>query len=127
MDDKKQCDGPTNLNLIRVLASENIEKSQKRNFNWYEQNKKPHVQFAEGDYVMIRNVDTTVGTNKKFIPKFRGPYLIHKKLPNDRYVVRDIENCQVTQIPYDGIIEASRIRHFIDWRSSHKDGFDEEK
>lgn len=53
------------------------------------------------------------GTNKKFVPKFRGPYLIHKTLPNDRYVIRDIENCQITQIPYDGIIEASRIRKYV--------------
>lgn len=64
--------------------------------------------------MLIRNVDTTIGTNKKFIPKFRGPYRIHKALPNDRYVVRDIENCQITQIPYDGIIEASRIRKFVE-------------
>lgn len=43
---------------------------------------------------MIRNVevDTTIGTNKKFVPIFKGPYRIYKVLPNDRYVIRDIEN-----------------------------------
>lgn len=127
LDEKSQCDDSPKLDTLRMIAAENIEKAQKKNLSWYEKNKKPHVQFEMGDYVMIRNVDTTIGTNKKFIPKFRGPYLVHKKLPNDRYVIRDIENCQVTQIPYDGIIEASRIRRFTDWRNSHDDGTSEEK
>lgn len=125
LDDKDESQGVLNLEEIRKTASENVAKSQERNLNWHLAHKKPHVQFEVGNYVMIRNVDTTIGTNKKFIPKFRGPYIIHKKLPNDRYVIRDIENCQVTQIPYDGIIEASRIRRFIDWRDSHEDALTE--
>lgn len=47
----------------------------------------------------MRNVDTTVGTNKKFIAKYRGPYVIRKQLDFDRYVVTDVENCQLTQLP----------------------------
>lgn len=66
--------------------------------------------FKEGDFVVIKNVDTTIGVNKKLLPKFKGPYEIHKKLPNDRYVVRDIENGQITQIPYDSVIEACNIK-----------------
>jgi len=114
LEEKLSVDISPDLDSLRSQASENIEKSQKRNLDWHIKNRKPHVQFKEDDYVLIRNVDTTVGTNKKFIPKFRGPYRIHKVLPNDRYVIRDIENCQVTQIPYDGIIEASRIRKYVE-------------
>lgn len=47
------------------------------------------------------------GTSSKLSESYRGPYIIHKCLPNDRYVVRDIENCQLTQLPYDGVIESS--------------------
>lgn len=64
---------------------------------------------------MITNVDTSVGQNKKFLPHFRGPYVVEKKLANDRYALRDIENCQVTQMPYHGIVEA---RHMKLWRMS---------
>lgn len=46
----------------------------------------------------------------------RGPYRIHRVLPNDGYVIRDIDGCQLTQLPYDGVIEASRIRKWIDLR-----------
>lgn len=66
--------------------------------------------FKIGDFVVIKNVDTTIGVNKKLLPKFKGPYVITKVLPNDRYVVKDIENCQITQFPYDGVIEACNIR-----------------
>lgn len=62
---------------------------------------------------MIRNVDSTPGRNKKFIPKSKGPYIVHKVLPNDRYVIKDIENCQITQLPYDGIIEARHMRKWV--------------
>ena len=72
-------------------------------------------------------MDTTIGTNKKFIPKFRGPYRVHKVLPNDRYVIRDIENCQITQIPYDGVIEASRIRKYVEGQDTFDSDSDSEK
>lgn len=116
LEEKTISDEPDDLDSMRLKASEQVELAQKRNLILNNKNHKPHVQFKVDDYVMIRNVDTTIGTNKKFIPKFRGPYRIHKTLPNDRYVIRDIENCQLTQVPYDGIIEASRIRRYADWR-----------
>lgn len=53
-------------------------------------------------------------TPKKFIPTFKGPYVVHKVLGNDRYVIRDIDNYQRTQLPYDGILEAGRLRKWVD-------------
>ena len=114
LDEKFSSSEPCDINNLRSEASENILKSQNRNLELNNRKHKPHIQFEEGDFVMIRNIDTTVGSNKKFVPKFRGPYKVHKVLPNDRYVIRDIESCQITQLPYDGIIEASRIRKFVD-------------
>lgn len=61
---------------------------------------------------MVANVDNTVGVSKKLIPKYRGPYEIKRVLPNDRYVVSDIMGFQNTQIPYDGILEASRLKPY---------------
>lgn len=115
------------LDTLRRTASENIVKSQQHASDLHVQKHKPHITFELGDYVVIRNVDTTVGTNKKFIPKYKGPYYIHRVLPNDRYVVRDIENYQVTQLPYDGIIEASRMRRWADWREYSVDDTNSEK
>lgn len=78
----------------------------------------PPVQYSEGEFVVTKNVDNTIGTNKKLVPKFKGPYRIHKVLLHDRYVIRDIENGQISQLPYDGIVEAARIKRWADWRDS---------
>lgn len=98
------------LERIRSEASLAILKSQERNAKYFAEKHKPPKTYNEGDFVVIRHVDTTVGTNKKFDEKYRGPYLVHKVLPHDRYVIRDINNCQITQLPYDGVVEANKIR-----------------
>lgn len=98
------------LERIREDANACIKKSQRYNEERAALRRVSVKSFDVGDFMVVRNVDTTVGLNKKLLPKYKGPYVIHKVLPNDRYVVRDIENCQVTQIPYNGVIEACNIR-----------------
>lgn len=64
------------LSDIRKKASEKIIVSQQSNQIKYDQkHKKPYV-YKEGEYVMVANTDSTVGSNKKLIPKYRGPYEI---------------------------------------------------
>jgi len=62
---------------------------------------------------MIKNVDVTVGVNKKLIPKFKGPYVVKKMLDYDRYVVGDIEGNQVTQRPYEGIVGPDQMKSWV--------------
>lgn len=81
---------------LRKHAQEAIQKSQERNLRGFDKTHKPARVFEMGDLVVIKNVVTTVGTNKKFIKKYRGPYVIRKCLGNDRYIITDVENFQVT-------------------------------
>lgn len=98
---------------IRTSATAAIEKSQLYSESHLAEKRISVKKYEIGDYVVIRNVDVTIGTNKKFVPKYKGPYVVHKVLPNDRYVVRDVENCQITQRPYNGIVEAARIKRWV--------------
>lgn len=98
------------LTSMRTNASAAIERTQQYSENRIAEKGPPAKVYNQGDFVVIRNVDVTAGTNKKLIPTYRGPYVVHKVLPNDRYVIRDVENCQLTQRPYDNCIEAARIR-----------------
>lgn len=98
------------LEAFRTKATKSIARSQKYSQKWFDEHCKPAKNYTEGDYVVIRNVDTSAGTNKKFLPKFRGPYMVHRVLRRDRYVVRDIDNFQLTRIPYSGVIEAKNMK-----------------
>lgn len=98
------------LESLRSAAANYIARSQEYSQKWFEQNCKPAKLYEHGDFVVIRNVDTSAGSNKKFIPKFRGPYVIDKVLRKHRYVVRDIDNYQLTQIPYSGVVEAKNMK-----------------
>lgn len=100
------------INVIREKAASKIVEVQESNKLYYDKHRKaPHV-YAEGEYVMVSNVDTTIGANKKLIPKYRGPYVIKTVLPHDRYEVTDIIGFQNSQIPYDGILDVTRIRPY---------------
>lgn len=100
------------LPSIRQQASDAIEMLQKENTQAYNKRRKVPSTYKEGDYVMIRNIDTTPGINKKFIPKYKGPYVIKKALDFDRYIVTDVEGFQLSQIPYTGTVSVDQLRSF---------------
>lgn len=107
-------DPDRNLVLIREEASKNILKTQEYTKNWYDKRHKASHKYKVGDYVMVVNTDVSAGTNKKLIPKYRGPYVVKTVLDNDRYVVSDIEGFQVTQMPYEGIMAPSRMKPWLE-------------
>ncbi|XP_050503542.1 uncharacterized protein LOC126882612 [Diabrotica virgifera virgifera] len=87
----------SDINELRHNACDKIEKSQ--------------------EYVMTPNIDVTRGVNKKLLPKFKGPYIIKKILPNDRYLISNVEGFQVTQKPFEGVFDADHLRLWM--KSSH--------
>ena len=52
--------------------------------------------------------------NKKLIPKYRGPYVVRKQLGNNRYEISDVGSCQITQIPYRGVVDSSRWKKWVE-------------
>lgn len=81
----------------------NYKETKLRTKNLNNRVRKKATTYNVGDYVMITNVDTTAGVNKKFIPKYRKPYVVKKVLDFDRYIVADIPDFQITQMPWRGI------------------------
>lgn len=88
------------------------EKSQAISKVNYDKHHKIPRSYKVGEYVMLSNVDTTIGVSKKLIPKYRGPFIIKSVLPNNRYVLNDVIGFQNTRIPYEGIIESSRLKPY---------------
>ena len=98
---------------LRDNAKHNIEKCQIYNEIIYNKNKDNVQSYDIGDYVMIRNIDTTIVINKKLIPEYKGPYVIKKIFKNDRCVVTDIDGFQNSQIPFDGIVSPDKMRPYM--------------
>lgn len=92
-----------NLAEMRTKASEHIQKAQNVYIENANAKRRKPTEYKEGDYVMVRNFDTTKGVSPKLVPRFKGPYVIIKALRNQRYILADIEGCQVTQKKYEGV------------------------
>lgn len=101
--------------LIDLRQKAKIHNEQVQNYNkeYFDKRHRPPHKYCIGDYVMIKNLDVTPGVNKKLLPKFRGPYEVKKVLDNDRYLVIDVENFQVTQRPFEGICCPENMRMWL--------------
>ncbi|CAD7093720.1 unnamed protein product [Hermetia illucens] len=69
-----------------------------------------HIQYQEGDLVVITNVAPSTGFSRKLEPRYRGPYVISKVLRFDRYVVEDIEGLQRRQRRFNSVFHAEHLK-----------------
>jgi len=94
------------------------KKVREYNENYINRKRKAAHEFEDGDLVMVKNFDATGG---KLAPAYRGT----RRLKNKRYVVADIEGCQISQRPYQGTWEAAKMKP---WRkeSEQSEYFDTE-
>lgn len=74
--------------------------------------RKPSI-YKEGQYVAVRNMTTKKGESSKIKPQYKGSYVIHKVLGNNRYVVQDIPGCNITPKPLDTILSSDKIKSYI--------------
>lgn len=102
-----------NLEGIRENAQSNQLLSQESNEKYFNKKRKVANEYNPGDYVMVKNFDSTAGVARKLIPKSKGPYVIEKVLKNDRYLIKDIDGFQLSRNPYQGVWSANNIRHWV--------------
>ncbi|KAL0104006.1 hypothetical protein PUN28_016996 [Cardiocondyla obscurior] len=114
-------DTPRKLPHIREQADKQIKKNQLANQAIYDRRHKISQKYEVGDKVMVKNFDSTPGISPKLIPRYKGPYQVDRVLRNDRYVLKDVEGFQLTQIPYKGTWEAANMRPWIPSQNNVKE------
>lgn len=100
---------PIELNELRLKASERIKAEQNRIINEQEGKLKPK-KFKVGDLILIRFVSPATGTSRKIHHKYKGPYVIEKVLPCDRYLITDCPQTQISQKPFKSIYASDKIK-----------------
>jgi len=101
------------LAQIRKKAATHQKQVQDYNEKLYNKRRVKAKGYKKGDYVMVKNFDSTVGTARKLIPKHKGPYVIAKAMRNDRFLLKDVEGFQLARSPYLGVWSAQNLRHWI--------------
>jgi len=101
------------LENVRTIAEKCQEKAQAYNKLQYDRKARKPSQHKKGDYVMVKNFDSTTGVSRKLIPKNKGPYVISKVLRNDRLLLKYVEGFQVSRNPYQGLWSINNIKHWV--------------
>lgn len=65
-----------NLKKTRQTAQDNNTNAQVKNKSYVDNKRCVVRKYDVRDYVMVKNIDTNLGENKKHISKFKGPYEI---------------------------------------------------
>lgn len=86
---------------------------QQYNKERYDRARKKTREYRVGDLVMIKNVVTEPGINRKLLAHYKGPYEMKKVLDRDRYVIGEIEGFQLTNKKYTGIYGPDRMKLWI--------------
>lgn len=67
-------------------------------------------QYKEGDLIVITNVPSPTGGSHKLEPAYKGPYVVTKILPHDRYLVEDLPSSQRHQQKYAGVFSNDNMK-----------------
>lgn len=115
MENLNEMNNKLEIDLVKTReeASASIIKNQNYNKDYYDMRHKRPNKYKVGDFVVVRNIVTTPGINKKFLPKYRGPYQVVEVLNNDRYRIKDVPGIQISRLPYDGIFSPANMKHYV--------------
>ncbi|KAB0797000.1 hypothetical protein PPYR_11061 [Photinus pyralis] len=110
------------LNDLRKDVVQNIQDEQEKSKLRYDKKRKPHVKYAEGEYVSIKRTGPS-DISQKMEKKFIGPYLVKEVFDNDRYVIPDIPKYHMKQKPYQSVLPPERLKP---WKAYEEETTSEE-
>ncbi len=106
-----------NLLDERRKAAEKTKVEQNQQKRYYDTHRKQAHQYQLGDLVLIEKLEAPTADNlsRKLIAPYVGPMVVKAVLPNDRYIVADLEGSQRTKnaVTYQRTIAADRIRRWV--------------
>lgn len=81
---------PTDVTKLQEKARETIEKEQRVWKTRYDAKHITPAQYKVGEIIFLRTPPKHTGEPTKLQPKYRGPFVVSKVLPNDTYQITDV-------------------------------------
>lgn len=99
----------------REEANRNIMEAQKKSKEAYDKKRKKPRVYKVGDLVGIEKFEPNPGNSRKLMPPYAGPMVVKKVLPNDRYMVCDMDGSHRTtrSKTYDRITAVDRMKPWV--------------
>jgi len=88
------------LDQLRADAARTVNDHRAAAKKRYDAKHAKQTFYSLGDLVLVGNEPFSTGTSRKLETRYKGPFIIKKVLPNDRYLVEDIPNAQRKQRHY---------------------------
>lgn len=79
----------------------------------YDNRHKKPSQYKVGDYVLVRDLQTKPGENRKLKPCYKGPYMVSKVLNKNRFVIKDIPGCNLTSRSMNTILSPDKLKPYV--------------
>ena len=88
------------MEVDRTLAKQNVQKSQQKQKESYQQDKHPDRFFID-DKVLMKRMEMQHWHHEKFSQKWKGPFHIHEVLDKGAYWLRTTDR-KLLKNPYNG-------------------------
>lgn len=88
-----------NIVELRLNAARQITSSQQKQKQYFDKRRKKARVYKAGDLVLIRKQVESSGHSRKLAAPYSGPMVIKTVLPNDRYIVKEMEDSHRTLRP----------------------------
>lgn len=98
----------------REEASRKIQTEQARQKHYYDRRRKKSRTYKVGDLVLIEKQKVSTGTSRKLVAPYAGPMVVKEVLPNDRYVVADMQHCNRRAVGrYRNVVASDRMKPWV--------------
>ncbi|XP_043062900.1 uncharacterized protein LOC122319558 [Drosophila yakuba] len=114
--EKLRADAANTINDHRAVAKKRYDAAHS----------KPTV-YSPGDIILVENEPFSTGTSRKLEPRYKGPFIVSKVLPNDRYLVEDLPHAQRKQRHYKSVYSSDKMKRWCEIPPDEPDEDDEEE
>lgn len=104
-----------NLLEEREKVAEHVSKQQESQKRQFDRRRKKPRKYKVGDLIVLEKIEPAASTSRKLVSPYSGPFVVSSILPNDRYVVADMDGTQRTRNKsrYSRTVAVDRMKPWV--------------